>query len=301
MSMLLEASLQMMSSSRLLPILSGCTRYWLPSSMETRRQSLAHSVTTWMPLVLAGFYFCRAGSVQSFKKMANWMYLSSKLAWSCIRQYTYFNVSAKRASSCMKCSDHNSVLIGLHRPLSKLDYNSLESKSRCAPSETPELITFMDDRIPNFHSAKIIHALGEQFRILSLSNGFVQHSPFITCMLANSTIAQMSACLYFLKGEQLTLARERLRATMGILGEFARVWSLGGRTLRELKYIAQEAFRLPTVARSLTAHLTIESNPQDELQESWGLDTSWFEESDLAMAATLDGIEGPVQQSFITI
>ena len=65
---------------------------------------------------------------------------------------------------------------------------------------------------------------------------------------------------------------------MGILGEIGKVWSLGRRTLHELKTVAREAFRLQNPARFLAASCDLGSNLNDTVQGDWLPDSLFLED-----------------------
>lgn len=94
------------------------------------------------------------------------------------------------------------------------------------------------------HCLKILNAFVEMNRIMQLSRNLLHHNPFIICMFAVTTIAQLSACKYLLKGNPLVIARDRIRATIGVLSTIENAWSLGARTVREMKLIARKILDL---------------------------------------------------------
>lgn len=74
-------------------------------------------------------------------------------------------------------------------------------------------------------------------------------------MIANVTIAHLSACRFVYEGKKLTRGRDKIRLTMGILKRLSEHWALGKRTYHEIGIIAREILCLTTDkihARALT-------------------------------------------------
>ena len=59
-------------------------------------------------------------------------------------------------------------------------------------------------------------------------------------MIANTTIAHLSACKHILRDQALKLAREKIRLNMGVLKALGDIWPLAERTYREVGVIARE-------------------------------------------------------------
>lgn len=63
-------------------------------------------------------------------------------------------------------------------------------------------------------------------------------------MIANVTIAHLSACRFIYHGQRLSQSREKIRLTMGTLKRLSEQWVLGKRTYREIGIIARELLSL---------------------------------------------------------
>jgi hypothetical protein len=59
-------------------------------------------------------------------------------------------------------------------------------------------------------------------------------------MIANTTIAQLSACRHIYQGMQLKLGREKIRLSMGTLKVLSKHWPQGKRIYQEVSIIARE-------------------------------------------------------------
>lgn len=125
-------------------------------------------------------------------------------------------------------------VIDIHRPFSDLAYSAVESVSRCAPpapKHTP---------IPSNHTPRILRAIESFNKLLTLSGSLKVHTPFIICMIANTTVAYLSACRHILDSIAVKLAREKIRMNMGLLKALGKHWPLAERTYQEVGIIARE-------------------------------------------------------------
>lgn len=65
-------------------------------------------------------------------------------------------------------------------------------------------------------------------------------------MIANVTIAHLSACRFVYEGKKLRQCREKIRLTMSVLKRLSEHWTLGKRTYQEIGVISREVLRLTT-------------------------------------------------------
>ncbi|KAJ5852673.1 uncharacterized protein N7529_012058 [Penicillium soppii] len=96
----------------------------------------------------------------------------------------------------------------------------------------------------DLHTLKCTTAIDSIDELLTLPTNMKTHSPFIICMIANVTIAHLSACRFIYSGEQRAKSREKIRLTMGTLKRLSEHWILGKRTYREIGIIARELLSL---------------------------------------------------------
>lgn len=80
--------------------------------------------------------------------------------------------------------------------------------------------------------------------MLTLPVRLARHTPFNICMIATMTVAHLSACKYVFTGEELKVARERIRVAMGALEVFAEIWPRGKKVVGEVKIIARTLLSL---------------------------------------------------------
>ncbi|KAE8381638.1 hypothetical protein BDV26DRAFT_278635 [Aspergillus bertholletiae] len=143
--------------------------------------------------------------------------------------------------------------VELHRPLSNLSYSSIEQVSRCAPRPPSSDLRECNATESRLHTAKCLQAIEKLDWLLTLPTNITTHSPFIICMIANVTIAHLSACRFVYEEEKLRIAREKIRLTMGTLKVLSQYWTLGKRTYSEIGIIAREILSLTHTGPKVTA------------------------------------------------
>lgn len=153
--------------------------------------------------------------------------------------------------------------IEMHRPLSTLAYSPIESVARCAPLAPSDRLRCPNRAESELHTAKCLSAITTLDQLLTLPTDLHTHSPFLICMIANATIAHLSACRYLHQGERLATSREKIRLTMGTLKRLGDYWPLGKRTYQELGIIAREILCLTSDSRPVPASMrTTISQPE---------------------------------------
>lgn len=96
----------------------------------------------------------------------------------------------------------------------------------------------------DLHTLKCTKAIDSIDELLTLPTNMKLHSPFIICMIANVTIAHLSACRFIYHGQRLSQSLEEIRLTMGTLKRLGEHWVLGKRTYDEIGIIARELLSL---------------------------------------------------------
>ncbi|KAL1611958.1 hypothetical protein SLS60_000181 [Paraconiothyrium brasiliense] len=134
-------------------------------------------------------------------------------------------------------------IVDLHRQLSTLYASGIEPISKCAP--TPPAAsnkTIKEDA--HIHTAKVLFAIEKFNSLLTLPIRFSTQTPFIVCMIANMTIAHLSACRYVYREPRLSLERDKIRLKMGVLKMLGEFWVAGKREYATLGTIAREILAL---------------------------------------------------------
>lgn len=151
--------------------------------------------------------------------------------------------------------------VDLHRQLSTLAYSPVEAVAHCAPPAPPESLRGCNTPECQLHTSKILHAIDRFDALLTLPTNLATHTPFIICMIAVITISRLSACRYVYRGQQLQLARERIRLSMGTLKALSEYWPLGKRTYREVGIVARDILALEDQTRRNTIPEMFPSQP----------------------------------------
>lgn len=139
--------------------------------------------------------------------------------------------------------------VEMHRYLSTLIYHPIEAASSCSPTPPPERFAPVYFREAPTHTAKILKAIERLTSLLTLPVPMSLHTPYTICIVASPTIANLSACKHLLRGEELRLARERIRVGIGALEALGEVWPRGKKVVREVKVIARELLGLSSTAQ----------------------------------------------------
>ncbi|KAM5350033.1 hypothetical protein ACJ41O_006538 [Fusarium nematophilum] len=151
--------------------------------------------------------------------------------------------------------DELMATIGIHRPLSDLKFNAVEDISSCA--REPPLDTPTPDLI-NVHTVRVLRSVESQIRLLALPTRPFRHSPFVTCMISEGTLALLSACNFLLKGKELAVARDQIRMTIGCLRAVGEVWPRTARNVQEIQAIARHVLGLGSKTSSSNTHQSSE-------------------------------------------
>ncbi|KAJ5753696.1 Transcription factor [Penicillium nucicola] len=131
--------------------------------------------------------------------------------------------------------------IGLHRPFSDLKFSRAEGISSCA--REPPLDSPTPDHT-NVHTIRVLQSAEAQIGLLALTALRFHHTPFMTCMISEGTLALLAACTFRLVGKDLAIAREQIRMTIGCLKALGEIWPRTARNLREIQTIAHHVLGL---------------------------------------------------------
>ncbi|KAK7229847.1 hypothetical protein V2G26_002017 [Clonostachys chloroleuca] len=131
----------------------------------------------------------------------------------------------------------NAAIIGLHRPFSDLRFNPVESVSSCS-TDPPS--NSSSSELVNIHTVRSLQAIQSQVRLLALPVRPFCHTPFVTCMMSVGTLGLLSACKFLYKGQELAVARDRIRMAIGCLRAIGDIWPQTARNLQEIQTIARD-------------------------------------------------------------
>ncbi|EAS35802.2 C6 transcription factor [Coccidioides immitis RS] len=138
----------------------------------------------------------------------------------------------------------HTCIVDLHRELSDLAYSPIESVSRCAPPSPAERLHVFPSNETHGHTLRVLSSIEKVGRLLNVVTAFDTCTPFLISMIANTTVAHLSACKHLFRGRRLQMEREKIRLSMAALKSLSEFWPLGRRTYTELGIIARESLSL---------------------------------------------------------
>ncbi|TGO24904.1 hypothetical protein BPAE_0092g00230 [Botrytis paeoniae] len=145
------------------------------------------------------------------------------------------------------------LLVVIHRPLSRLYHSPLEKISGCAPPPPTSPPTGNEDLTRWLHTKKTIEAAQTAMNLYALPSPILLHTPLGICGITKATLANLSACAYVYnsradgrerggnleRSSEWKMARDRVRLGLGATKVLAGVWEGARGTERELKAIAR--------------------------------------------------------------
>lgn len=159
----------------------------------------------------------------------------------------------------------------MHRPLSSLVYNKAELQTTAFTAHTPFNIPAAASR--NTHTARALRVAEMQTKLLAIPCTVEKHSVFSMCICAQIATAQVSACNNLLEDHAVSIARDRIKLSVGYLSAMGSIWALGKAMAKDLRAVARSALYTEpstmTVEQDPSAEIEI---PRDEL--IWPVDPS---------------------------
>lgn len=139
------------------------------------------------------------------------------------------------------------LLVHIHRPLSRLYHSPIEKISHCAPPP-PDHDTTSQEKEKTYwlHTKKTLEAAEAAVNLYALPCSIINHTPLGICGIVLSTLANLSACAYILKGSEWYRIRDRIRLGLGCLKTFSEVWEVSRWAEKETKKIARTVFAMPS-------------------------------------------------------
>lgn len=120
-------------------------------------------------------------------------------------------------------------------------FNPIENLSSCA-REAPKDLPRPD--LINVHTTRILKSIDAQIQLLALPVRPFHHTPFTTCMVSEGALSLLSACKYLLRDQELAVARDKIRLTIGCLKTLGEVWTRTAKNVREIQTIARHVLGL---------------------------------------------------------
>jgi hypothetical protein len=151
---------------------------------------------------------------------------------------------------CFWCTDRDRTISTLHRPFSSLGYCPEEMTTQAFLAPSPFTLTPKAGR--NAHTTRVLKATEIHTKLLAIPCTVERHNIFTMCITSQLAAVQVSACTYLLDGHALSIARDRVRLSIGFLNTMATLWPLGKKMAKEVRTIARS-----TIASTCTQHTVV--------------------------------------------
>ncbi|KAF2025557.1 nicotinate-nucleotide diphosphorylase [Setomelanomma holmii] len=125
----------------------------------------------------------------------------------------------------------------MHRPFSNLSLSAEEMTTQAFLSPTPFVAPPKQGRAA--HTARTLKAVEMHTKLLAIPCSIERHNVFTMCMSAQLATAQISACTNLLEDHALSIARDRVRLSIGFLNAMGSFWPLGKLMAKEIRHIAR--------------------------------------------------------------
>jgi hypothetical protein len=125
----------------------------------------------------------------------------------------------------------------LHRPFSSLAVCPEELTTQSFLSSTPYVAPPKQGR--GGHTARSLRAIEMQTKLLAIPCPLERHNVITMCMSAQLAVTQISACTNLLEDRPLSIARDRVRLSIGFLNAMGAFWPLGKMMAKEVRHIAR--------------------------------------------------------------
>jgi hypothetical protein len=165
----------------------------------------------------------------------------------------------------------SSVLMTMHRPFSSLVYNPAELCTTAFQAFSPFSIPSVSGR--SAHTARALKAAELQTKLLAIPCTIEKHNLFTMCICSHIATAQISACNNLLEDHALSIARDRVRLSIGFLSAMGSLWVLGKAMAKDVRAVARSALSVTSSSVTAEPDTTAEIEiPRDEI--IWPVDPS---------------------------
>jgi hypothetical protein len=144
----------------------------------------------------------------------------------------------------------------LHRPFSTLTLTTGELSTQSFTSPTPFIAPVKSGRVG--HTARTLKAIEMETRLLAIPCAIERHNVVTMSISASLATAHISVCNSLLEDCALSIARDRVRLSIGYLNAIGSIWPLGKRMAKEVCAIARA-----TLA-STQANTSVDEGPTAE-------------------------------------
>jgi hypothetical protein len=159
----------------------------------------------------------------------------------------------------------------MHRPFSSLTYNIAELSTTAFQATTPYLVPPVSGR--SAHTARALKAAEMQTKLLAIPCAIEKHNVFSMCICSQIATVQISACNNLLEDHALSIARDRIRLSIGFLNAMGSTWALGKAMAKDVRAVARSTLSVLPSKVVVEPDPTVEIElPRDEL--IWPVDPS---------------------------
>ena len=150
--------------------------------------------------------------------------------------------------------------MNVHRPFSTLAFSPSEYLTTSFTTPTISISPTKTSR--SVHTARALKAAEMQTKLLSIPCKPENHHLFTLCITASLSAAQIAACNILLEDHALSIARDRLRLSIGHLNQLGSLWPLAKKMAKEVKWLARQELTMA----STSAPAAVEANPEMEIE-----------------------------------
>jgi hypothetical protein len=156
----------------------------------------------------------------------------------------------------------SSVLLTMHRPFSSLVYHRAELSTTAFQAPSPFSIPSVSGR--SAHTARALKAAELQTKLLAIPCTIEKHNLFTMCICSHIATAQISACNNLLEDHALSVARERVKLSIGFLNVMGSIWASGKAMAKDVRVVARSTLCVSsstvTIEPDTTAEIEIQRN-----------------------------------------
>jgi hypothetical protein len=124
-----------------------------------------------------------------------------------------------------------------HRPFSMLVYSMEELTTQSFATPVPYIEPSRQGQCA--HTARALKAADMHIKLLAIPCVLERHHPFTLCITASIATAQVSACNLLLEDHAASIARDRVRLSVGFLSTMGNSWLLSKRMAKEVRRVAR--------------------------------------------------------------
>lgn len=140
--------------------------------------------------------------------------------------------------SCARNATEGSrIIMNCHRPFSSLAYSVEEFSTKSFVPTVPFVDPLRQGQAA--HTARALKGAEIYTKTLAIPCKIETHHLFTLCIAASMTTAQISACTILLEDHALSIARDRIRLSIGYLSQMGSLWPLAKKMAQDVRFVAR--------------------------------------------------------------